>query len=545
MVSSSLVASPPEIADPVCNGGHGVRLTDGHRPLTGGEGLVNTAMGDGSTMFAYNVHRSLVLVSITGGCLLDRQFGHGGTATIRGSAHHPWLTVEALAPTFRGQVIVAGEYRGYPAVGLVNARGQVVKSFGTGGRVTLPFCYSAGDVAQQSIPPFQIIVAGGYGVGHHCASDWLAAISSDGHILQRFGDGGRVSVPTYGADSGIGSLALERNGNIVVGTGFGNSGCWGYELRMYGPNGHERTQFERRWKRFWNGLGWHAFSGDVYADGNGFTLVGTGQKPCAYGPPLFEKKANKARGLVVHFHSDGSLERPAARFLAPMAGSVSGFTLGRDTLVVAAPYANQSTLRLTAVLPNGSLDPWFGNGGRARIRAPWRGQYAAMDAAVAFDKVGRRAVLLVAADGGYHQVQAIRIRTVGEALQPELLPTRPPPDSVARFRCDMRGGTVHIESCQVRRQLALNRRINHLVHTVWRLLGSDAGRRYFAEAQQGWVTYARNECTSRARAWVAPSSPQSYVGGSDAPIRFTACELGLTRARIRELVATAATLRPH
>jgi uncharacterized protein YecT (DUF1311 family) len=541
LVPSGLIAEPPEIADPVCNGAHGIRLSARGSPLRGGQGLVNTGMGDGSTMFAYNVHRSLVLFSLAGNCTLNSRFAHDGVATIPGVARHAWINVFALAPALGDLVIVAGDYRGRPAVGLVNARGQVVKSFGTDGRVTLPFCYDAEHVAQEQFWPFEIVVAGGYGASRACTSDWIAAISEHGRFIRRFGDGGRTSVPTYGADSGIGSLALERNGDIVVGTGFGNSGCWGYAVRVYSPKGHERTRFTQRWNRFWNGLGWHAFSGDVYADGNGFTLVGTGQGPCAEGPPLFKKKA---RGLVVHFRSDGSIVGRPARFRAPMFGAVSGFTLGRDTLFVGTPYANASTLHLTAVLPNGSLDPWFGNGGHARVRAPWRGQYAAMDAAVTFDKVGRRAVLIVAGDGGYHQDQAIRIRTPGRALRPQLLPTWASPDSVARFRCRTPGSTVEMESCMERRILKLNRRVNALIRTAWRGF-DDAGRRYLAAAQQGWQVYMENECTRNSGAWSEPSSPHSYVGGSEAPLLYGTCEVALTRARIRELTTTPGNPAPH
>lgn len=541
-VTSRLAADPPEIADPACNGGHGIRLSAGRTPLRGGQGLVNTGMGDGSTMFAYNVHRALVLVSLAGNCTLNRRFGHGGVARIRGVGRHAWLNVSALAPSIEGNVIVAGDYRGHPAVGEVDERGQVVKSFGTGGRVTLPFCYDAEHVAQeQDYYPSQIIVAGGFGDSRACASDWIAAVSENGRFIRRFGDGGRTEVPTYGADSGIGSLALEPNGDIVVGTGFGNSGCWGYDVRVYGPQGHERSRFTQRWKRFWKGLGWAAFSGDLYADGNGFTLVGTGQRPCAEGPPLFKKSA---RGLVVHFRSDGSIVGRPARFRAPMFGAVSGFRLGRDTLLVGTPYANASNMHLTAVLPNGSLDPWFGNDGHALVRAPWRGQYAAMDAAVALDKVGRRAVLIVAGDGGYHQDQAIRIQIPGRAVRPQLLPTRAGADSVARFRCRTPGSTVEMESCVERQILRLNKRVNALVRTAWNSL-DDAGRRYLAAAQQGWQVYMENECTRNSGAWPEPSSPHSYVGGSGAPLLYGTCEVTLTRSRIRELTAQPGNPAPH
>jgi uncharacterized protein YecT (DUF1311 family) len=310
---------------------------------------------------------------------------------------------------------------------------------------------------------------------------------------------------------------------------------------MYSPGGRERTQFAQRWSRFWKGLGWAAFAGEVYADGDGFTLVGTGQKPCAFGPSLFKKRA---RGLVVHFRSNGTLASPPIRFRSPMFGAVSGFTLGRDTLLVGTPYANASTLRLTAVLPNGSLDPWFGNAGRAKVAAPWRGRYAAMDATASVVRAGPRAVLIVAGDGGRHDAQAIRIRIVGKALQPPLLPAVADASSVTRFRCRMPGSTVQMESCLERRRLELNRHANELIRTVWRGL-DDAGRRYFAAAQQGWRVYVDNECTSRSGSWVDPRYPHSYIGGTSAPLRYATCEIAQTRSRINELRKTIADYARH
>ncbi len=64
---SQLVAQPAPIADPACNGGHGIALSAARAPLTDNQQFASTAMGDGSTVVAYNAHRSLVLVSLTGG----------------------------------------------------------------------------------------------------------------------------------------------------------------------------------------------------------------------------------------------------------------------------------------------------------------------------------------------------------------------------------------------------------------------------------------------------------------------------------------------
>ncbi len=83
------------------------------------------------------------------------------------------------------------------------------------------------------------------------------------------------------------------------------------------------------------------------------------------------------------------------------------------------------------------------------------------------------------------------------------------------------------------------------MRTVWRRLGDDKGRRYFTEAEQSWETYERNECVSRSRGWSARHAPHSYAGGTSAPLRFAACEVALTHARIGELMKTAAALAPH
>src|SRR3989440_10105264 len=74
----------PDISDPRCNGGGGVRLRAG----LGGDAVVASAtMPDGSTWVAFSEiypgKRFAVLRSVTRECLPSRGFGHDGVATIK------------------------------------------------------------------------------------------------------------------------------------------------------------------------------------------------------------------------------------------------------------------------------------------------------------------------------------------------------------------------------------------------------------------------------------------------------------------------------
>jgi hypothetical protein len=271
-----------------------------------------------------------------------------------------------------------------------------------------PFCAEPTSVLQE--PSGRIVVAGDGWIGAHCFGNWAAALSANGNYDAGFGDHGIVALATLGADSGVGSLTRLRNGNLLVDIGYGNSGCWGYTLRLLGPSGWPVSLFADRFGRFWNRLGFHAFSGAVFANERGFTLVGTGQRPCWIGGPFH---STSATGLVVHFGKDGYLAAPPTRFASGMHSGVSALPLGRDTVVATTPYANAVSLALTAVRRDGSLDSRFGSGGRVLIRIPWRGQDPGLEAAVALEKVGPRAILVLAADGGRHKLLAIRIRLPG------------------------------------------------------------------------------------------------------------------------------------
>jgi len=189
--------------------------------------------------------------------------------------------------------------------------------------------------------------------------------------------------------------------------GYGNMGCRGVALAMLMPSGKPVPLFASRLGRFWHGLGFGAFVGDAYVDGNGFTLVGTGQGPCAAGPSF---SAPSATGLIARFSTNGQRAGSTIRFPSEMYGSVGAFHTGQDTFLVESPYADSTQLTVTALRPDGSNDPRFGSDGHAVIRAPWTGSNAALDTMVSTIEAGPTAITVIASRYGHNELQLIRVR---------------------------------------------------------------------------------------------------------------------------------------
>jgi hypothetical protein len=406
-------AVQPNIADPLCNGGRGVRLGV---PGAGNSIVSGATVADGSTLVAFsNVNqgsRSAVLRSVTPACASNGEFGHDGAATItipsglrpgiREQQVGPGIWVNAVAPRSGGGAIVAGQYGGAWVVGEVTGSGTMDRGFGTKGWVVLPFQGEVTAVLQA--PSGRIVIAGDNGGGGCCTVNWAAALSASGQLEKEFGANGRAVLPT-GEDSGATALALEPNGDILAEIGYGNMGCWGVALAMLTPSGRPETGFVKRLQRFWGAQHFGAFVGDIYVGGAGFTLVGTGQKPCARGssvPP--------ATGLIARFRTSGRLDGSAARFPSPLYGSVQAFPEGADTVVVASPYADPTHITLTAIRQDGSTDASFGSHGHARIHTPWRGPDSASGTTVKIARASPTEIVVIATEWRHNQLELLRVR---------------------------------------------------------------------------------------------------------------------------------------
>ena len=423
-------AIQPAIADRLCNGGRGIRLAAqmwASGPTAGGAVVAAGKMGDGSTMISltqvYPGQRFAVLRSVTSRCTLNPMFGHQGEATItisaRPPAHPPvggtpaaGLWVNAVAPTDGGGAILAGTYEGLWVVGEVTERGQLDPRFGNHGWTVLPFPGEVDAVAQE--PSGRIVIGGDNGGGGCCTLNWAAALAAHGQVERDFGNGGRQELPT-GEDSGVASLALEPNGDVLAQIGYGNMGCWGETIAMLTPSGRPVPHFGRMVGRFWQGLnfggylggfGFNAFVGDAEINPDGFTVVGTGQKECDSGRPGMPLSAT---GLIARFQTDGKPAGRAMRFSSRMYGDLQSFGVGDDTVVVESPYGEPTTIRLMMLRPNGLVNRQFGNDGLAEIRTPWQGK-AAQGTMVSITRASPSSIAIVAWQQSDDQLQIVLVR---------------------------------------------------------------------------------------------------------------------------------------
>jgi hypothetical protein len=314
------------------------------------------------------------------------------------------LSIDVVAARNDGGAIVAGSYAGGWVIGEITASGQLNPRFAHGGWSVLPFEGTVTNAFQE--PSGRIIIGGNEHASGCCTVNWAGALSARGQLDPTFGGHGRVKLPVEGG-AGIDSLEPEPNGDILVKTGGGNMGCWRSSLVMLTPSGETVPRFDERLRRFWQGLGMHAFVGDVYIEGEGFTLVGTGQRPCYDEPP---GSTAPATGLIVRFHTDGEPAGPTIRFASRMYGTVKAFRDGRDTLIFECPYFDETgQVTVMARHADGSLDPRFGSLGRAQIRIPSRGGELSSEA-LKFVKAGPGEITLVATPREDAELQLIRLR---------------------------------------------------------------------------------------------------------------------------------------
>lgn len=414
---ASAIALQPDLADPACNGGRGARLPAG----PAANALVASAtLADGSTLIALtNIdpgERSAALRSITPACALNGEFGDDGAATITipaglkptkrtaDSLGPEGLWINAIAPRNGGGAIVAGVFGGEWAVGEVTAGGSMDPTFGSQGWVVVPFPGEVTAILQEASG--RLLIAGDNGGGGCCTVNWAAALSEHGQLEAGFGAHGRTTLPT-GEDSGVRSLALEPNGDILAEVGYGNMGCWGTALAMLTPSGAPVPQFARRLQRFWNAQHFRAFIGDTYVNGEGLTLIGTGQRSC-YDEP--RGSTSPSTGVIARFRTDGTPAGRTVRFHSEMYGSVRALRDGHDVILAGSRYGDPTDITLTALRPDGSTDRRFADHGHARIRTPWRGSNAMLSTTASIEEAGPGELLILATESGRGQQQLIRLR---------------------------------------------------------------------------------------------------------------------------------------
>jgi uncharacterized delta-60 repeat protein len=216
---------------------------DGKIVVAGGSGSPDSATGTDFAVVRYNSDGSL-----------DTSFGTAGTQTI--DFGHQTDYGSSVAVQADGKIVVAGSsYRynnlsGLPgyvvAVARLDGSGHLDASFGTAGTQTIDFgssIASASSVAVQA--DGKIVVAGGsYDPGLTPVSGAVARLDSSGHLDASFGTAGKQTIDFGPAGFGVGSLALQPDGKIVLaGNTFPPGGSGDFGVARLDGSGHLDTSF--------------------------------------------------------------------------------------------------------------------------------------------------------------------------------------------------------------------------------------------------------------------------------------------------------------
>lgn len=348
------------------------------------------------TVNGYGRDRFAELHLLIPACDLDRRFGKDGTLAVTFPTglrlSHPrrpepnGLAFSFAGPSRSGGAFLRGDYEGEAAVGEVTPRGTLDRSFGEGGWVMLPSpscrdqpeCVNGSPGAVLQERSGEIVLDANEPAELAPTSAWVTALSPRGRPDTTFGGHGRVNF-YIGPVWSIATIALEPNGDMLVDDRGGRMGTYSIELGMLSPSGEPVPHFGERIARFWKALGFHAvrftvgafredrastFSGSVFVQGEGFTLVGMGQRESL--ERLYKPNVRPPRdpGVIAHFKSDGELVGRPVRFHSEMLWSVSAHPEGHHIVLGGMSWANPNRLTRMALEPDGQPDPRFANQGR-------------------------------------------------------------------------------------------------------------------------------------------------------------------------------------
>ena len=235
---------------------------------------------------------------------LDSSFGTGGKLI--------GVTGGAIAIQQDGKIVTAGGSKGDFSVARLNPNGTLDATFGSGGKVTTDFGGPYDGASSVAIRADGKILAAGTTVNSSSSiADFaLARYNSNGTIDTTFGKGGKVTTDFAGVSANAYSVAIQRDGKVVV-AGMANvDGGEDFALARYNLDGTPDLSF---------GTG-----GRVVTD------FGT-----------FAQGFSWADGSSVAIQGDGKIVLAGAAYMDP------GFDIA-----------------LARYNPNGTLDPTFGTGGK-------------------------------------------------------------------------------------------------------------------------------------------------------------------------------------
>ena len=296
---------------------------------------------------------------------LDTSFGTGGKVTTD-IAHSPDGAIAVVRQPDEKFVVAGNSYiNGHFdfAVARYNSNGALDTAFGTSGKVTTDIGSPYEEATAVALQPDgKIVVAGGAVIG--LFNDFvLVRYNTNGTLDTTFGTNGKVITNLVGVSAQAYSVAVQRDGKIVVGGQANVNGGYDFALVRYNTNGTLDSTFGASGKVFTDfGTAQQGFSFAqasalaLQADGK-IVLAGLAYLGQDYDFALARYNVNGT--LDTTFGSGG---RVVTDFATPNAG-VNSIAIQPDGMILAGGLA-RSRLALTRYTTRGALDLNFGTGGK-------------------------------------------------------------------------------------------------------------------------------------------------------------------------------------
>lgn len=305
---------------------------------------------------------------------LDPTFGTSGIARVDYGGHD---NGEALAVQPDGKILVGGKasFPGSDAVGVarLNPDGSLDTSFGDGGRIfahLFPYFFELEDLALQ--PDGKIVVGGSVDRGLGSSYDfWLLRLNPDGSHDLGFGTGGVVTTGLFFSSfDRLTTLAVQDDGRILAAGGIRRTPNEDnhFVVVRYLPDGQLDLDFGTDGKAIADPMPGDSQIHDIALQPDG-KIVATGFSFSEYALVRYD-----SQGQLDHsFGGDGIVTSTTSPYRAALPYSVVVQPDGKIVAGgVAFPNVPDGDFALWRFLPDGSLDPEFGVGGRALTDFPGR-----------------------------------------------------------------------------------------------------------------------------------------------------------------------------
>ena len=335
------------------------------------QGFSVTVQSDGKVVVSgtsfIGTNSDFALARYTSTGALDPTFGTGGKVTTPiGSAQAYGFSVALQSD---GKIVVAGAAHNGTnfdfALVRYTSAGALDPTFGTGGKVITPIGSSDDNGVSMALQRDGKIVVAGYSYSGTAHYDFaLVRYTSTGALDTTFGTGGKVITPVGSSDDQGRSVAVQSDGKIVVaGYAFNGLAYYDFALVRYTSTGALDTTFGSGGKvitSFIGNSGDYGRSVAVQSDGK---IVVAGYTENATTTDFALVRYTSAGALDPTFGTSGKVTTPVGSARA-YGLSVALQINGKIIVAGSANTGSGTDFALVRYTSAGVLDPTFGTGGK-------------------------------------------------------------------------------------------------------------------------------------------------------------------------------------